>query len=68
MKRRVGAILVRSKRILSTGYNGTPRGVTNCNEGGCGRCNGSSRGGENSQFPFLFRYARVLVDTHTWMY
>lgn len=39
MKRRVGAILVRNKRILATGYNGTPRGLTNCNEGGCTRCN-----------------------------
>jgi dCMP deaminase len=46
MKRRVGALLVRSKRILSTGYNGTPRGTLNCNKGGCGRCNGSARGGE----------------------
>ncbi|ODN99238.1 hypothetical protein I350_07397 [Cryptococcus amylolentus CBS 6273] len=46
MKRRVGALLVRSKRILSTGYNGTPRGVRNCNQGGCSRCNGSARGGE----------------------
>ncbi|TFK56732.1 hypothetical protein OE88DRAFT_1715646 [Heliocybe sulcata] len=39
MKRRVGAILVRDKRIVATGYNGTPRGITNCNEGGCPRCN-----------------------------
>ncbi|OCF55213.1 dCMP deaminase [Kwoniella mangroviensis CBS 10435] len=46
MKRRVGALLVRSKRILSTGYNGTPRGTKNCNMGGCRRCNGSARGGE----------------------
>ncbi|OCF44679.1 dCMP deaminase [Kwoniella heveanensis CBS 569] len=46
MKRRVGALLVRSKRILSTGYNGTPRGTRNCNLGGCSRCNGSARGGE----------------------
>ncbi|KAI0814802.1 cytidine deaminase-like protein [Irpex lacteus] len=42
MKRRVGAILVRNKRILATGYNGTPRGLTNCNEGGCTRCNTAS--------------------------
>jgi dCMP deaminase len=35
MKRRVGCCVVREKRVISTGYNGTPRGMTNCNEGGC---------------------------------
>ncbi|GJN87334.1 hypothetical protein Rhopal_000283-T1 [Rhodotorula paludigena] len=44
MKRRVGAVLVRDKRVVSTGYNGTPRGVTNCAEGGCGRCNSHGDG------------------------
>ncbi|SCZ98218.1 BZ3500_MvSof-1268-A1-R1_Chr3-2g06227 [Microbotryum saponariae] len=44
MKRRVGAVLVREKRVVSTGYNGTPRGVRNCNDGGCGRCNSGSSG------------------------
>src|SRR5690606_29092189 len=39
MKRRVGCVLVRGKRVIATGYNGTPRGLMNCNEGGCGRCN-----------------------------
>lgn len=36
---RVGAVIVRDNRIISTGYNGTPEGVQNCNEGGCYRCN-----------------------------
>lgn len=39
IKRRVAAILVKDQRIISTGYNGTPRGIKNCNEGGCPRCN-----------------------------
>ncbi|KAL5494603.1 DCD1 [Sanghuangporus weigelae] len=39
MKRRVGAILVRDHSIIATGYNGTPFGVPNCNQGGCKRCN-----------------------------
>src|SRR5437773_2860580 len=39
MKRKVAAIIVKDKRVVSTGYNGTPRGTRNCNEGGCPRCN-----------------------------
>jgi dCMP deaminase len=36
--RRVGAIIVKENRIISTGYNGTPEGVKNCLAGGCVRC------------------------------
>ena len=39
VKRKVAAVITRDRRVISTGYNGTPRGVTNCNEGGCPRCN-----------------------------
>jgi deoxycytidylate deaminase len=35
---RVGAILVLDDRIVSTGYNGTPEDMKNCDEGGCDRC------------------------------
>lgn len=38
LRRQVGAIIVADKRIVSTGYNGTPFGVQNCDEGGCARC------------------------------
>ena len=38
LRRRVGALIVVNKRIVSTGYNGTPFGVKNCDEGGCPRC------------------------------
>jgi dCMP deaminase len=34
-KRKVGAIAVRDKRILSTGYNGAPRGVEHCTPDTC---------------------------------
>lgn len=36
--RRVGAVIVRDRRILSSGYNGTPSKMLNCEEGGCHRC------------------------------
>lgn len=45
MRRQVGCVLVRSSRVISTGYNGTPRHITNCNEGGCARCNTGGGGG-----------------------
>ncbi len=32
LRRKVGAILVKNKRILTTGYNGAPMGVENCLE------------------------------------
>jgi dCMP deaminase len=35
---RVGAVIAKDRRIVSTGYNGTPRGMPNCLEGGCLRC------------------------------
>lgn len=38
IKRKVGCIIVKDNRILSLGYNGTPRGTINCFEGGCQRC------------------------------
>jgi len=31
----VGAIIVRDKRILTTGYNGAPSGLPHCTEVGC---------------------------------
>ncbi len=36
----VGAVIVRDKRILTTGYNGSPRGLPHCSEVGCLMDNG----------------------------
>jgi dCMP deaminase len=35
LRRKVGAILVSDKRILSTGYNGAPKNLAHCSEVGC---------------------------------
>jgi dCMP deaminase len=40
MKDGQGAVITKNNRVISTGYNGTPFGLQNCNEGGCARCNG----------------------------
>jgi len=45
VKRKVAAVITKDRRIISTGYNGTPRGTRNCNEGGCPRCNSFAPGG-----------------------
>lgn len=34
-RRSVGAVLVRDKRILTTGYNGSPPGLPHCTDEGC---------------------------------
>jgi len=35
LRRRVGAVLVNNKKILATGYNGAPSGVSHCIDIGC---------------------------------
>jgi len=45
-RRQVAAVIVRDNRIISTGYNGTPRGIKNCFEGGCPRCSSDTPSGE----------------------
>ena len=46
-RRHVAAVIVKDRRIISTGYNGTPRGIRNCNEGGCPRCSSHTPSGTN---------------------
>ena len=35
LRRGVGAVIVKNKQILATGYNGTPKGMPHCAEVGC---------------------------------
>jgi len=38
LRRKYGAIIVRNDEIISTGYNGAPRGRKNCSDLGCSMC------------------------------
>ncbi len=49
LRRHVGAILVKNKRILATGYNGAPAGLKHCEEVGCIRQNASIPSGERHE-------------------
>ena len=37
LRRKVGAVIVKEKRVLTTGYNGAPKGLRHCAEVGCVR-------------------------------
>jgi dCMP deaminase len=37
LRRQVGAVVVKEKRVLTTGYNGAPKGLKHCAEVGCVR-------------------------------
>jgi dCMP deaminase len=37
LRRGVGAVLVKDRNILATGYNGVPSGISHCGEKGCMR-------------------------------
>lgn len=64
LRRHVGAVIVRDKRILSTGYNGSPPGQKHCTEVGClldeGRCIRTLHAEQNA----LMQAALHGVSTH----
>jgi dCMP deaminase len=43
VRRAVGAIIVRQREVISTGWNGAPEGHIDCRDAGCPRC---VRGGD----------------------
>jgi len=49
MRRQVGAVIVKDNRILSTGYNGAPKGLRHCEEVGCTRANYNVPSGERHE-------------------
>jgi len=49
IRRQVGAVLVKNKRILTTGYNGVPSGISHCNEKNCLRTKLNIPSGERAE-------------------
>lgn len=49
VRRKTGAVIVREKRILTTGYNGAPVGLIHCEDVGCIRDNNSIPSGSNHE-------------------
>lgn len=47
LRRHVGAVVVKDRMVLSTGYNDTPRGLPNCGDGGCARCASDAPSGQS---------------------
>jgi len=49
LRRDVGAVVVKNKQVLTTGYNGVPAGVRHCDEVGCMREQMSVPSGERHE-------------------
>ncbi len=49
IRRKVGAIIVKERRILSTGYNGAPAGITHCTKETCLRTLNNVPSGEKHE-------------------
>lgn len=49
LRRKVGAVIVKDKRILATGYNGSPAGTPHCLDIGCYRKNNNIPSGERAE-------------------
>ncbi len=66
-RRAVGAVIVRDRQILSTGYNGAPRGLAHCTDLGClmrdGHCVRASHAEMNAIAQAAFHGVRVAGAT-----
>ncbi len=61
-RRAVGAVIVRGKMILSTGYNGSIRGLPHCHEIGCDMENGHCVATIHAEANAILQSARNGVD------
>ncbi|CAG8665581.1 41409_t:CDS:2, partial [Gigaspora margarita] len=62
IKRKVGCVLVKDSRVIATGYNGTARGLKNCNDGNCKECSQGESGGKSSTCLCLHAEENALLE------
>ena len=60
---KVGAVLVRDKNPISTGYNGAPRGIPHCEEVGCYLVNGHCKRANHSEANAIINAAYNGIST-----
>ncbi len=56
---KVGAVIVRDKNILATGYNGAPAGLPHCSEAGCLVYSSRTPSGETAENCFRTIHAEI---------
>ncbi|MCF7912901.1 MAG: cytidine/deoxycytidylate deaminase family protein [Candidatus Cloacimonetes bacterium] len=49
LRRKVGAVIIKNNQIISTGYNGAPKGVPHCSQTGCLRAKTNVPSGERHE-------------------
>lgn len=69
-RKHVGALIVRDKRIIATGYNGSPSGLPHCEDVGClvgpdGGCLRTIHAEQNS-IAFASRYGIATDGAELW--
>jgi dCMP deaminase len=63
LRAKVGAVIVRDRSILATGYNGSPAGLPHCTEAGCLIYESTNPDGEVEQNCFRTIHAEINAIT-----
>ena len=68
LRRNVGAVIVQDKHVLSTGYNGAPKGIPHCAEkGGCYRQQHNIPSGERHELcRALHAEQNAIIQAANW--
>jgi dCMP deaminase len=63
LRAKVGAVIVRDKNILATGYNGAPAGLPHCTDVGCAIYRSTNPNGEVEENCFRTIHAEINATT-----